>query len=146
MPGAGLMEAPDVDEATSFLIHPGVRVYVNGEQRSLFDRYSDYIYLLAFLGSGLGSVTAGLFGMMSGRRDDPSSRINNIQSVLDGVRDAKSAEELDHLQHQSEEIFRNVLAHGIRDELSASAIASFDMAMTELRSRIAARRQALAAG
>ena len=146
VPGAGLMEAPDVDEATSFLIHPGVRVYVNGEQRSLFDRYSDYIYLLAFLGSGLGSVTAGLFGMMSGRRDDPSSRINNIQSVLDGVRDAKSAEELDHLQHQSEEIFRNVLAHGIRDELSASAIASFDMAMTELRSRIAARRQALAAG
>ena len=30
----GLMEAPDVDEATSFLIHPGVRAYVNGEQRT----------------------------------------------------------------------------------------------------------------
>ena len=45
IPGAGLMEAPDLDEATSFLIHPGVRAYVNGEQRNWFDRYSDYIYL-----------------------------------------------------------------------------------------------------
>ena len=45
IPGAGLMEAPDLDEATPFLIHPGVRAYVNGEQRNFFERYSDYIYL-----------------------------------------------------------------------------------------------------
>jgi hypothetical protein len=31
-----------------------------------------------------------------------------------------------------------------KDELSAAAIASFDLALTELRSRIAARRAALA--
>ena len=61
IPGAGLMEAPDVDEATSFLIHPGVRVYVNGEQRSFLDRYSDLIFIGMFVASGLGSVTTGLF-------------------------------------------------------------------------------------
>ena len=45
VPGAGLMETPDVDEASAFLMHPGVRAYVNGEQRTWFDRYNDYIYL-----------------------------------------------------------------------------------------------------
>ena len=34
------------------------KVYVNGEQKNLFDRYSDYVYLALFVGSGLGSVAA----------------------------------------------------------------------------------------
>ena len=78
--GAGLMETPDLDEPTPFLIHPGMRAYVNGDQRNLFDRYSDYIYLGAFLISGLGSVVAGMFGylvaaaMTTGRRRCASCR------------------------------------------------------------------------
>jgi TRAP-type uncharacterized transport system substrate-binding protein len=145
IPGAGLMEAPDVDEATSFLIHPGVRVYVNVEHRSFLDRYSDWVYLGMFVGSGLGSVTAGLFGMMTGRRGrDPTLPVRNLQSVLDAVRNAQSAAELDQLEQRAEEIFRETFAHGLKDELSAAGVASVDMAMRELRSRLAARRNALA--
>jgi TRAP-type uncharacterized transport system substrate-binding protein len=145
IPGAGLMEAPDVDEATSFLIHPGVRVYVNGEQRSFLDRYSDWIYLGMFLGSGLGSVTAGLFGLMGGRRTrDPMVPVRDLQPVLDAVRDAPNLEELDKLERAADEIFRAAYAHGIKDELSATGIASFDLAMREFRSRVASRRANLA--
>jgi len=145
IPGAGLMEAPDVDEATSFLIHPGVRIYVNGEQKSFLDRYSDLIFLGMFVASGLGSVTAGLFGLKGGRRDrDPMVPVRDLQSILDAVRDAPSVEELDKLERAAEDIFRVTYAHGIKDELSASGIASFDMAMREFRSRIAARRVVLA--
>jgi TRAP-type uncharacterized transport system substrate-binding protein len=145
IPGAGLMEAPDVDEATSFLIHPGVRVYVNGEQRSFLDRYSDWIYLGMFVGSGLGSVTAGLFGLMGGRRErDPMAPVRDLQPVLDAVRDAPNLEELDKLERAAEDIFRATYAHGIKDELPAAGIASFDMAMREFRSRVAARRSVLA--
>ena len=144
IPGAGLMEAPDVDEATSFLIHPGVRIYVNGEQKSFLDRYSDLIFLGMFVASGLGSVTAGMFGLKGGRRDrDPMVPVRDLQSVLDAVRDAPSVEELDKLERAAEEIFRVTYAHGIKDELPASGIASFDMAMREFRSRVAARRVVL---
>ena len=93
IPGAGLMEAPDLDEATAYLIHPGVRAYVNGEQRNFFDRYSDYIYLLMFVGSGLGSVVAGAFGMMGARRDAPTMPIGRVEAMFDAVRDAKSRDE-----------------------------------------------------
>jgi TRAP-type uncharacterized transport system substrate-binding protein len=145
VPGAGLMEAPDLDEATPFLIHPGVRMYVNGEQRTWFDRYNDYIYLALFLGTGLGSVAAGMFGLMAGKREDvPGIQRQKVQAALDTVRDATSAAEIDELEREADAIFGSVFAHGAKDELSAASIASFDMALTELRGRIAARRAALA--
>lgn len=144
VPGAGLMEAPDLEEATPFLIHPGVRIYVNGEQRTWFDRYNDYIYLALFLGTGLGSVAAGMFGLAAGKREDvPGIQRQKIQAALDTVRDASSAAELDEREREADAIFGSVFAHGAKDELSAASIASFDMALTELRDRIAARRAAL---
>ena len=145
IPGAGLMETPDLDEATAFLIHPGVRAYVNGEQKSVFDRYSDWIYFGAFIMSGLGSVVAGMFGWMGGKREDgPAVQLHKAEAAFDAVRDAPNAEELDRLEREADEIFRAVFTRGAKDELSASAVASFDMAMTELRARIASRRAALA--
>ena len=147
IPGAGLMVAPDLEEVTSFLIHPGVRAYVNGEQRTWFDKYSDYLYLGLFLGSGLGSVAAGMFGLARGRNGQgPPVPAQRIEAVLDAVRDAKNAEELDAAEREADGIFRAVLGLGVEGQLTGDRIASFDMAMGELRSRIAARRAVLKAG
>jgi hypothetical protein len=137
------MEAPDTDEATPFLIHPGVRAYVSGEQRSFFERYSDYIYLLMFLGSGLGSVVTGLFGWTgAGTRDAPQVPVRRVEAVFDAVRDAKSREELDAAEREADTIFRSVFHEGAAGRLPEGGIASFGMAMNELRGRIAARRAA----
>jgi len=142
--GAGLMETPDVEEMTAFLIHPGVRAYVNGEQRSWFDKYGDYLYVAMFLGGGLGSVAAGTFGWMRGRRlCDPTEPIRNIEAVLNKVRDAQTRDELDAAESEADAVFRKALDMGAKGELQAGGLASFDMAMTELRSRMAARRAAL---
>jgi TRAP-type uncharacterized transport system substrate-binding protein len=144
IPGAGLMAAPDVEEATSFLIHPGVRAYVNGEQKTFFDKYSDYIYLALFVGSGLGSVVVGLFGWMrSSGRSRPEVPAERVETVLNAVREAKTAAELDSAEREAEDIFRAVFGLGASGELSADRVASFDMALNELRNRIAARRAAL---
>jgi TRAP-type uncharacterized transport system substrate-binding protein len=147
IPGAGLMAAPDVEEETSFLIHPGVRAYVNGEQRTWFDKYSDFLYLGLFLGSGLGSVAAGMLGWMrSGGRKDPELPVRRVEAVFDAVRDATTAQELDAAERESDEIFRLVFGLGAAGQLAGDRIASFDMAMSELRSRIATRRAALQPG
>ena len=138
------METPDVEEMTAFLIHPGVRAYVNGEQRSWFDKYGDYLYVAMFLGGGLGSVAAGTFGWMRGRRlCDPTEPIRNIEAVLNKVRDAQTRDELDAAESEADAVFRKALDMGAKGELQAGGLASFDMAMTELRSRMAARRAAL---
>lgn len=145
VPGAGLMETPDLDEPTPFLIHPGTRAYVNGEQKNLFDRYSDWIYFGAFIMSGLGSVLAGLFGWLGGRRlGDPVAPLGKLQDMLAAARAAPDTQTLDALEREADGIFDTVYAHGIKDELTASALAAFNLGVTELRRSIAARRAALA--
>ena len=65
--------------------------------------------------------------------------------MLDAVRDAPNAEELDRLEREADEIFRAVFTRGgARTSCRPGRIASFDMAMTELRGRIAARRRGVA--
>jgi TRAP-type uncharacterized transport system substrate-binding protein len=146
-PGGGLMTAPDVDEETSFLIHPGVRAYVNGEQRTWFDKYSDFIYLGLFVGSGLGSVAAGMFGWArTNGRKSPEVPVLRVAALFDAVRDARTAEELDATEQEIEAIFRSVFGLGASGRLSADRVASFDMAMRELRARITARRATLQPG
>jgi hypothetical protein len=41
--GYGLVTTPDTYDNSSFVIHPGVKVYVNGERITLFDRYGDWL-------------------------------------------------------------------------------------------------------
>ena len=145
VPGAGLMETPDLDEPTPFLIHPGTRAYANGEQKNLFDRYSDWIYFGAFIMSGLGSVIAGFFGWLGGRRSgEATAPLHKVQELLAAARAAPDPQTLDDVERNADEIFDSVYAHGIKDELSASALASFNLGLAELRRKIAARRAALA--
>ena len=143
--GAGLMVAPDVDKETSFLIHPGVRVYANGE-RTWFDRYGDYLYVGLFIVGGIGSVAAGMFGWLRRRNAERAELpVHRIEAVLDAVRDANTPDELDAAERDTDAIFRAVFGMGAAGQLSADRVASFDMALGELRSRIAARRAVLRA-
>jgi hypothetical protein len=140
-------ETPDLDEPTPFLIHPGTRAYVNGDQKNLFDRYSDWIYFGAFIMSGIGSLLAGMFGWLTGRGENGSEiQQRKIEAALDAVRDAPDLAALSRLEQEADDIFRSVFSHGAKDEISAASIASFNLALGELRSRIAARRQMIAAG
>ena len=146
VPGAGLMETPDVEEATPFLVHPGVRAYLNGEHRTWFDKYNDYIYLGLFFAGGLGSVAAGVFGWMRGGGSrGPNVPRQRIEAVLDAIGDAKTCEQLDAAERETDAIFRTVFGLGAEGRLSADAIATLNLAMSELRGRIAAQRSALKA-
>jgi TRAP-type uncharacterized transport system substrate-binding protein len=148
VPGAGLMETPDPDEATAYLVHPGVRAYVNGEQKSWFDKYNDYIYLGLFFAGGIGSIAAGMFGWMRGRNNSQGPQLprQRVEAVLDAVRDAQTAEQLDAAEREVDQIFRSVFALGVEGKVPGDAIASFNLALNELRNRIAARRSTLQAG
>ena len=146
VPGAGLMETPDIEEATPFLVHPGVRAYLNGEHRTWFEKYNDYIYLGLFFAGGLGSIAAGLFGWMRGGGSrGPNVPRQRIEAVLDAIGDAKTCEQLDAAERETDAIFRTVFGLGAEGRLSADVIATLNLAMSELRGRIAAQRSALKA-
>ncbi|MEJ0077365.1 MAG: TAXI family TRAP transporter solute-binding subunit [Alphaproteobacteria bacterium] len=145
--GAGLMETPDLDDPTPFLIHPGTRAYVNGDQKNLLDRYSDWIYLGAFLMSGLGSVVVAVFGYFGGQRDGGGQApLRKMQELLAAARAAPDVPTLDQLERDADAAFDAVYAQGIKDSLSASALTSFNLGFSELHRCITARRVTLASG
>ena len=80
--------------------------------------------------------------MGAGTGDAAQVPVRRVEAVFDAVRDAKSREELDAAEREADTIFRSVFSHGAAGNLPEGGIASFGMAMNELRGRIAARRAA----
>lgn len=72
--------------------------------------------------------------------------MRRIETMLHKARTAASREELNALEGEADEVFRKVFGMGVAGDIPPVGVASFDMAMAELRSRIASRRQALAPG
>lgn len=141
-PGAHRMQAPDLDETTSFIIHAGTRIFVNGEQKNFFDRYSDWIYLGLFLGSFAGSVATGMLSWFGAqRRRNTMRHVMQLETALEGLREMRSIKEIDVVERKADEVFHVALAKAVDGELDSSAIATFEMAMSDARSRIAAQRK-----
>lgn len=144
-PGAHLMQAPDLDETSSFIIHPGTRTFVNGEQKNFFDRYSDWIYLGLFVGSFAGSIATGMLSWFGAqRRRDTMEHVMQLEKSLDGLRDMRSIKDVDAVERKADEVFRIALAKAVNGDLDSSGIATFEMAMSDARSRIAAQRDRIA--
>ena len=55
-PLAAKIETPDTDKDAVIPVHPGAAAYVDGEEKTFLDRYSDYIWwsLMGAVGDGLG--------------------------------------------------------------------------------------------
>ncbi len=144
LPGAGLMEAPDTEEISTLIVHPGVKAFVNGDQKTFMDRYSDWIYLGLFVGTGFGSLGAGLMSWFGQRhRMDATASLLRLDRLLDAVRDARSLRDLDALEAEIDEIIRKTLADAAQGHLDSAGTFAFGIAVTEARARMAVQRQAL---
>jgi len=69
-----------------------------------------------------------------------------LQELLAAARVAPDAAALDQLERDADAAFDAVYAHGIKDELPASALTSFNLGLAELHRAILARRAALGMG
>ena len=147
VPGADLIKTPDTDEITALLVHPGVRTYVNGDQKSFLEKYSDYIYLGLFLVSGGGTLVAGfLSGSTQRRRQEAMENVARIEAALELLREPRTPDELDALERDIDEVFRKAVKQLSGGDLEAADVAAFELAAGEVRRRIAAARARFAAG
>lgn len=144
LPGANLMEAPDTEEISALVVHPGVKAFVGGEQKTFMDRYGDWIFLGLFAGSGVGSLAAGLMSWFGQRhRMDAAASLMRLDRLLEAVRETRTLRELDGLEGEIDETVRRTLANAAQGYLDQTGIAAFGIAVAEARARIGAQRQAL---
>jgi len=144
-PGAAKIEKPDTDRDATVQAHPGAAAYLDNDQKTFFDRYSDLLYwglmVMSFAGSGIAWLAS------YGRADERLRRMNILDHLLELMNAARAAttlEELQKLRAEVDEILRETISQAEKNDLDEPALMAFSLALDQVQIAIADRRAQLA--
>ena len=144
-PLAAKIETPDTDKDAAIPVHPGAAAFVDGEEKTFLDRYSDFIWWGLMALSAMGSAGAWFAGYL--KKDERSNNSSLRERLLDMIATARrsdSTEELDTMQAEADDILRDTLhcfEHGAIEE---GALTAFNIALEQFHHAVADRRALLA--
>jgi TRAP transporter TAXI family solute receptor len=144
-PLAAKIETPDTDKDAAIPVHPGAAAFVDGEEKTFLDRYSDFIWWGLMGLSAMGSVGAWFAGYL--KKDERSNNSTLREKLLDMIAQARksdSADDLDQMQAEADNILRDTLhcfEHGAIEE---GALTAFNIALEQFHHAVADRRMLLA--
>ena len=143
-PLAAKIETPDTDKDAAIPVHPGAAAFVDGEEKTFLDRYSDYIWWSLMALSAMGSVGAWFAGYLKkDERHNNSTLRERLLDMLATARHSDSTEELDQLQAEADKILRDTLhcfEHGAIEE---GALTAFNIALEQFHNAVADRKALL---
>jgi TRAP transporter TAXI family solute receptor len=144
-PHAAKIETPDTDKDAVIPVHPGAAAYVDGEEKTFLDRYSDYIWWTLMGLSAMGSAGAWFASYLKkDERNNNSTLRERLLDMLAQARRSDSVEELDEMQGEADAILRDTLIcfeHGAIEEGSLTA---FNIALEQFHNAVADRKALLA--
>jgi hypothetical protein len=126
-------------------VHPGAAAFVDGEEKTFLDRYSDYIWWGLMALSAMGSAGAWFAGYL--KKDERSNNSHLRERMLDMITAARrsdSTEELDQMQTEADEILRDTLQCFDDGAIEEGALSAFNIALDQFHNAVADRRATLA--
>ncbi|MFT4116391.1 TAXI family TRAP transporter solute-binding subunit [Bradyrhizobium sp.] len=145
LPAAAHIQKPDTDKDAALPAHPGAAAYIDGNERSFMDKYSDYIWGAVLLLSGLGSVAAWLRHYL--RREERSINAlhrDRLLTAISSVREAASLDDLAAMQSAADEILRETLACHEDGAIEDGDLAAFGLVLAQFHQAIVDRRAVIA--
>jgi TRAP transporter TAXI family solute receptor len=139
--GAARIEKPDTDKDAALPAHPGAAAYIDGNERTFMDNYSDYIWAGVLLFSVLGSGVAGLRHYV--RRDERRLTILHREKLLAAislVRQINSLEELDAMQREADEFLRETLECYDDGAIEQADLAAYSLVLDQFHNAVVDRR------
>jgi TRAP transporter TAXI family solute receptor len=143
-PLAAKIETPDTDKDAAIPVHPGAAAFVDGEEKSFLDRYSDFIWWGLMGLSAMGSAGAWFAGYL--KKDERSNNSTLRERLLDMLaiaRHSDSAEELDQMQAEADGILRDTLQCFEHGAIEEGALAAFSIALEQFHNAVADRKALL---
>jgi TRAP transporter TAXI family solute receptor len=144
-PLAAKIETPDTDKDAVIPVHPGAAAFVDGEEKTFLDRYSDYIWWSLMGLSAMGSVGAWFAGYLKkDERNTNTSQRERLLEMLATARRSDSVDELDQMQSEADDILRDTLncfEHGTIEE---GTLTAFNIALEQFHNAVADRKALLA--
>jgi TRAP-type uncharacterized transport system substrate-binding protein len=147
VPGAAHIKKPDTDKDAELTVHRGAAAFIDGNERTFLDRYSDYFWFAILLLSGLGSAGAWLLQFLKrDERDETTTDRNRIMAMISRVRTAESAEELLSMQREVDAMVRETLQCHDDGAIDEEDLAAFGLVLELFHHAVAERSTAMEAG
>lgn len=146
VPAASKIETPDTDKDADIPAHPGAAAYVDGEEKTFLDRYSDFIWWGIMGLSAMGSAGAWFAGYLKrDERQNNTSLRDRLLEMLAQVRQASTHQELDTMQAEADQILRDTLRCYEDGAIDDGPLTAFNIALEQFHTAVADRRSVLMA-
>ena len=140
-PLSAKLETPDTDKDAVIPAHPGAAAYVDGEEKSFMDRYSDYIWFSLMGLSVVGSAGAWFASYLrKDERTGNSTLRDRLLEMLSLARRSHSTDELDEMQAEADNILRNTLQCFEVGAIDEGALTAFNIALEQFHNAVADRK------
>lgn len=147
VPGAAHIKKPDTDKDAALPVHRGAAAFIDGNERTFLERYSDYFWFAILVLSGLGSGGAWLSQFLKrDEREETTQLRKKILAMISRARTAESAEELLAMQREVDAIIRETLECYDDGAIDEEDLAAFGLVLELFHHAVAERRTALDAG
>ncbi len=147
LPTASQIEKPDTDKDAALPAHAGAAAYIDGNERTFLEKYTDYIWFAVLILSGLGSAGAWLRHYWNkDEREQYIAHRDHLLELIARARKAETPEELADMQSAADGMLRETLDcydDGTVEESDLSVIA---MTLEQFHHAVADRRIVLQTG
>ena len=144
VPNATHIKKPDTDKDAELPVHRGAAAYIDGNERTFLDRYSDYFWFAILVFSGLGSAGAWLRHFL--KRDESEQDTvdrDKIFSIISRVREAEAPEQLLAMQREVDAILRETLGAYDDGAIEEEDLSAVGLVLEQFHYAVADRRAAM---
>jgi hypothetical protein len=138
------MEAPSTARDAALPVHPGAIAFLDGNERTFFDRYGDWFYLGVMALSLFGSAGAAMLSQASlARRRTAMQGLTRVVSMIGQAREASSIAAIEEIEREADGILAAALDDMARQHIDEAGLSGYRLAMDQLGRAVAERRRTL---
>jgi len=144
LPSASKIEKPDTDKDAALPAHQGAAAYIDGNERTFLERYTDYIWFAILILSGLGSAGAWLQHYWKrDEREQYAAHLDNLLDLISRARKAETPEELAQMQGAADGVLREALDCYEDGAIEEGDLSVIGLALEQFHHAVADRRTTL---
>jgi TRAP transporter TAXI family solute receptor len=145
LPSAAKIEKPDTDKDAALPAHQGAAAYIDGTERTFLEKYTDYIWGVILLLSGLGSAGAWLRHYWKrDEREQYTLHRDHLLDLITKARQAESPEQLVEMQREADGLLRETLNCYDDEAIEDGDLSAIGMALEQFHHAVADRRATIA--
>jgi TRAP transporter TAXI family solute receptor len=146
LPSAAQIEKPDTDKDAALPAHAGAAAYIDGNERTFLEKYTDYIWGAILILSGLGSAVAWLKHYWKrDEREQYAKHRDNLLDLIAGARKAETPEELADMQVAADGVLREALDCYDDGAIEEGDLSAIGLTLEQFHHAVADRRAMIGA-